>query len=443
MAFLLRVAQRREGVDNLVDCGIVETLTDCGFLDQRPEEDVVQMMDSDSFVPSARETYHQLLVPALQLIVSVLSKVGRDNASIVGRVSQFVAAHQNVLVAILKDKSVRITIASLMELKLVTAIFSYLAGNEELLQQSLPGPGHMTFHNALVALLNKYALPEKWHQRLTPVSDVEREQDQIIKFSGVGTGMSLFHERAHDLVQDICRNLLAYCRAVTENMADTRKPARLVFTCSMSMGKENDAVASTAGAAPSIGLMVLCLKNMVNALFQSIDDRKNVRIKIAEVHKLPMEEINEICSRSAEPFIEELSTSQRQQFAVRELQRDGISRTKAVLSLLYMVEHVLLLLWRHLDFYLHRLRASGARQSSLSTAGGTAADAIDAGRMDVENLRTDVATTLLPIVGKLVAIELPKDVIGNVSARSAFIQMLIRRIRELIQHTVDSDFLDG
>lgn len=92
-ALLVRIAQTRQGAERLLDSRIFSLLTHCDFLDARPQNDhaflgklsmtsltrpmlTIPRLDFDSFLPSAIERYHQLLIPALQLAVSVLSAAG-------------------------------------------------------------------------------------------------------------------------------------------------------------------------------------------------------------------------------------------------------------------------------------------------------------------------------------------------------------------------------
>ena len=45
-------------------------------------------IDRDSFLPSAIQRYHQLLMPALELIVALLSMLGAKHTTVVNQVSE-------------------------------------------------------------------------------------------------------------------------------------------------------------------------------------------------------------------------------------------------------------------------------------------------------------------------------------------------------------------
>lgn len=85
MAFFLRIAQRRDGVDKLVDNKLIDNLLDFKALDLRPE-DISSADEFETFIPSANELYHQCLMPALQVLLCILSHVGVQNVAIIHKV---------------------------------------------------------------------------------------------------------------------------------------------------------------------------------------------------------------------------------------------------------------------------------------------------------------------------------------------------------------------
>lgn len=76
MSFLVRVAQGRVGAGKLLEERILFVLGHATWLDARPEgEDSANIMD-DGFLPSASTRYHELLVPALHLVSSIIATLG-------------------------------------------------------------------------------------------------------------------------------------------------------------------------------------------------------------------------------------------------------------------------------------------------------------------------------------------------------------------------------
>ena len=92
MALFARIAQSFEGAKVLLQAGLLSRLAECSFLDQRPEQERIGLSGSlyaydqnmsevtqDSFVPSVMERYRQLLMPALKVILAILTSLGSQH----------------------------------------------------------------------------------------------------------------------------------------------------------------------------------------------------------------------------------------------------------------------------------------------------------------------------------------------------------------------------
>ena len=97
MSLFTRMAQIRHGAERLLEAQILPVLAQCEFLDTRPEADqsfmgqytfetslqrcLTRLTEHDSFLPSAIQRYHQLFMPALQLVVAMLASLGVKHAT--------------------------------------------------------------------------------------------------------------------------------------------------------------------------------------------------------------------------------------------------------------------------------------------------------------------------------------------------------------------------
>ncbi|TPX65975.1 hypothetical protein SpCBS45565_g04779 [Spizellomyces sp. 'palustris'] len=427
MAFLLRLSLTSDGARKLLEYGVFEALSDCRFVDLRPDVEA-RITDYDDIVPPAHERYHEVLLPTLELILSVAQHT-HDDYSAPARVAGFVVAHQHVLAKILKDSSQYITLASLKELELTTGLLSYLAPRQELMEKELPVAGHSSFHALLLALLNKYASPNRWISQLKPISRVEQEKHRtMVAFLGRPTDVSNFRQEAETLVTSICRNLLSYCRIASEwreaegGLGKSIVPRPPLFTPSFTM--ENDRIPSAGLVAghprPSMYTICAFTSRVVQTLMQSIEDYKHLSLKIAETHRLSVDEVNEI-TRDVTEFEEELSAAQRRQWALLQLDKTLKKKADDVWSFLYLLEHLLLLLWRHLVTFIAEYHVMPPR-SRIAT--------------EKENLGPQINTCLAPIITRVQALELNEDIVGslgNVESRKTFLSMLVRQLRELLQ----------
>lgn len=102
MSFFIRMSQTRLGAERLLEAQLIHVLARCDYLDARPEADQSFMgqflqkyqirfcltlaPDRDSFLPSAIQRYHQLFMPALQLVDGMLATLGTKHATVVNQV---------------------------------------------------------------------------------------------------------------------------------------------------------------------------------------------------------------------------------------------------------------------------------------------------------------------------------------------------------------------
>lgn len=107
MSLLIQVAQTRQGAERLLEARLLSTLASCDYLDARPEADQAFLgmflpralsysvsavnsrrvfSDHDSFLPSAVQRYHQLFMPALQLVDGLLATLGPGHATALSQV---------------------------------------------------------------------------------------------------------------------------------------------------------------------------------------------------------------------------------------------------------------------------------------------------------------------------------------------------------------------
>ncbi|KAI8593470.1 nucleoporin Nup186/Nup192/Nup205 [Geranomyces variabilis] len=481
MSFLLRLSFQREGAHKLLEYGIVEALSECKFLDQRPEADgSYSGGDAD-----AEERYHNALVPTLQLVLSVARQTQRENGT-PSRIAAFVGAHQHVLVAILRDVPRVVTLATLRQVELATALFAYLAADgadsaaASIVKDGLPEAGHATFHDLLLALLNRHiAATPVWTTRLAPSSKAEEEMDRtkVVFLGRASNTTSKFRHEADRIAMDIVRNLLSYAVAVSEGgggaapARDDRhsrvkrpsamplfrfsfieeKDAGASFASSMrasiSTNVATSGVTLNAATTPSLAIICQFTSRTIDNLARAVEDHRNVNLKIADLHRLSIDEIQNIIANvkhlanvdggdgDEEPLDDSaadlrssrgndaLPPAQKRQLALVALHQHRADMVRLVAALLYLVEHLLLLLWRHLVYMQIN---SAANAVPVPFVGGG------------EKRASAVASTVSPLLNKLQSLDFGDAaggpaVDGAGDARKMFLMMLTRQLGEIVQ----------
>jgi nuclear pore complex protein Nup205 len=103
MSMLIRIAQSRQGAERLHELGILPILSRAEFIDSRPEgilaasgghtqrpdnpQTTDQLVGDDDFLPPTHVRFHQLLMPALQVVSSLLGTLGSSHVSIGNQVT--------------------------------------------------------------------------------------------------------------------------------------------------------------------------------------------------------------------------------------------------------------------------------------------------------------------------------------------------------------------
>ncbi|KAI9502794.1 hypothetical protein BX070DRAFT_152739 [Coemansia spiralis] len=471
MAFFLRLAQRQDGAEKLLENGILDVLADCAFLDLRPSVSSESGSTSyaDAFIPARAERYHQLLMPALDLLLVLVTKIGRDNLTLWMKVSRFISQHYSVLEAILKEAALPshpLSIALLTEVKAITALVFYVSRHRAVLDReaALSGSGHVgisSLNMPMLALLPKFCASNNWTKRLLPTNDVERAQSQVpastfdddVKDSTASAlgerpindaQHTVFGQQASELVDSIVHNAISYAQSVTEQQplglsspggARSFRPA---FSWSIEHSRESD-------YTPSLATLVAFVRR---SLFQIERGRKarNEKLRLSKnSSEMTTADLRKLVSAS--PYVElsdDLNTSQMRALSSVLLAQQSQRIGRSVTMIVAAVEQALVLLWRHLSFFLAANVDASASSGDLygpTSFGGMSGNRLPSAlampsAQERDVLKSDASITLPPIFTNLSEMKLTVDDFASASTHTSFILMLVRRIKDLVLRDV-------
>ncbi|KAJ2747947.1 hypothetical protein GGI20_000034 [Coemansia sp. BCRC 34301] len=424
MGFFLRLAQRHDGAERLLECGVIDVLADCSFLDQRPQQQQ-QSSFADAFIPARADRFHQLLMPALQLMLALVVRIGRDNVTLWMKAARFVSQHHAMLDAILKECAAPahpLSLALLNEAKAVTALIFFIARQRAVLDReaAMAGSGHVgvaSLRLQVLALLPKLSTSQGWAKRLLSTNEVERAQALIPVPDATDNDSesddAILHtvlgQQASRLVDAVVQNALAYAQAVTERRVATA-PA---FAWSIEHSREAD-------YTPSLATLVAFVRRSLT----QIDRRRAVRDEKLRLARNDAAEMSTADLRKcvAADSSNDLTVQQMRELAAKLLTREAQAISASVTALVEAVEQALVLLWRHLSFYINTPSSNDAAVMMLS-------------HQEREVLRSDASIALPPLLALLADLKLEQDESTNSSSASthmSFIQMLVRRIKDLV-----------
>ncbi|KAI8324669.1 hypothetical protein GQ54DRAFT_309032 [Martensiomyces pterosporus] len=468
MAFFLRLAQRQDGAEKLMENGILDVLADCAFLDLKPSvsSDAGAPSYADAFIPARSERYHQLLMPALDLLLSLVTKIGRDNLTVWMKAARFVSQHYSVLEAILKEAAMpshQLSIALLTEVKAITSLVFYIGRQRAVVDRSaaLAGSGHVgisALHLPILALLPKFCMSYGWIKRLQSTNDVERAQSQIpastfdddardSAASALGelplsdVQHTIFGQQACELVDSIVHNVISYAQSVTELPLGAQSPGnarafRPAFSWAIEHSRESDYTPSLATLVSLIQRSLARIERGRKTRDEKIRlSRNSAEMTTADLRKL-------VASSPHVQLSEDLSTSQMRALASVLLAQHGQRISRSVTMLAAAVEQALVLLWRHLAYFTSSTNVqSAASDSGLYGSAGAPASRLPTSMampsaQEQEVLKSDASIALPPLLASLSELKLTAEEFASASTHTSFIQMLVRRIKDLVLRDV-------
>ena len=399
MSLLLRLAGSHQGARMLVESGLIHTLTSCHFIDTRPEPSVV-----DSLPPVVVETYHALLMPVLQVLVSLLTSLG---SGAVEQVVSFLAAHSELVLLVLKDRSPTLTAQSLSEVGVMVSLFCSLAKVSKGTMDALFPDLGWQFHSQMLNLLAKYCVRARWDPVVSPNLD-----------RGVAQKKAWF----------ILRNLMGYTTLLTHpgGSEGLLFAPSLVGALSSSLGSGGDIPLAihTRARPPPLTVLVRFAASCTSDLFSAFKEVDLPLRKLDSLAQLDLIELHELAGVAGSAS--DVPLDLLQFLAERALVEQVRSKQKDITTLWYLLESSLLVLLRHLQWFFTVYIPSDS--SSSSSVGGESENPLAPSSSDLAQLSLDVTASVTPVLDSLLKLE---------AAEAEFVQFLVRRMREIIRMGAD------
>ncbi|XP_066540333.1 nuclear pore complex protein Nup205 [Hoplias malabaricus] len=434
MALLTRVAKTAQGAVELLCCGLVAQLLECRVFHMLPENDSLRVFgqrDPSGFIPSPLERYRQILLPTLRLMQVILTSTTTHHQQGAAQVLQWLIVHSDTIQSILRSQDV--SMGSLQELSLLTAIISKTAlpgaldlGQDVNSAAMLEYQGHIgRFQRQCLSLLVRLAGTER-----------ARYLKQIEESVAPGDAAEK-REEMEVAMQQICANVMEYCQTLL--LQSSAEAQFTICLFSPSATEPTEMAVPSVSRVPSLGLVLLLLKNSTTNFFRYHDSHRQSLGKLQRLVQLAPEEIKELCQGlvSGSVGVEKITSVQRSVLAKRRLVQLVNNRAKLLALCSYIIETCLFVIWRHLEYYLLYCTPSDPKDSLLPGyrdargSGGLGLSRVS--QQDLEQLQNDVASSFTePLQRKLLEVE---GLYSKTHSRHTFIQALTRRIRGLVRHS--------
>lgn len=295
MSFFIHLSSNIPGAKKLVSSEIIQCLTHCNFIDQRPEPNIIyqqqqQSPDQDenssySYDQSSKSfnsishRYHQLLIPVLELISSLLTTLP-DDLTLIDQVLEFIDSHSELFSILLRNRLPVIHLESLKELRLCTLIFYRISKFPDKCQDKLHGQS-LKFQRLLVHLLAKYFSVSFSNYSDYNYNSFNSSSSRKLFFDPPKESKRVKYE-----ISSICQNLAAFCFSVSSG-----KIPSLVFTFSPHDNHIDHDYTMINGNSPSIKILIDFLKDSHSELISAQKLVQEQQEKLKSSGDLSMEDI--------------------------------------------------------------------------------------------------------------------------------------------------------
>lgn len=443
MTFFVRLATTRQGVEALLDLGIVAVLVKADFISASPESNQV-FTDLEGFLPAARERYAALLTPVLELLTAMLSL--SPVAS--GPISQLLTLQGEALGTLLH--AVLANVVSISQVRQAHLLVILLGLRASLDPAPLP-PNAPNYHQQLLAVTAGFLTKPAWSQRVLASTETEREQcGQVV----ARDGQTVFDRCVLLAVERLQQSLLAYLEAVSRPLSLGRvggvpQPIKSVLTPSLATQTSVD---STPGqlpqrsGGPSLGAAMQALE----------EEWEKFSVRLARLDKVlsvadnpttaSLDDLEELLGIEVPLSSSELTEAAGQPaLASRLLHRRARTLVGSITHGLSVIEVLLVLLYRHFEYYLALPDAQLAEQTLPTLGfglgfGSNTSPARAAGHTPVDKARlaTWGRDKLAAIAERAGEVALTPTHLPDALEREAFIEMLLRKTQQLLFHPIGS-----
>ncbi|OJA08231.1 hypothetical protein AZE42_08910 [Rhizopogon vesiculosus] len=413
MSFLIRMAQTRPGAEKLLEARIFPVLSQCEFLDTRPEADQ-SFMDQDSFLPSAIQRYHQIFMPALQLVAAMLTTLGIQHATA-----------SKTIIILLKNDSDEIGLSIIQEIHLVMSLSRSvltLVPKSELMSAN---SGFGGIHGAVLGLAARCLGNRYWSQAVKPQTDAE-----VLRASVFAPG----HGSTSQFDLNLRRQGRLLLKAVVEYLGTasefTEPEITLVLSPVVTVPRHDERSSRFVATIPTVGDAIEALNGLCDDLTETLKQIADLSAELSSRDHIRVDNIQEIVSVSDPVFLQDLDIAQKRSLIFREYERLRNEAQEEVKNMLGTTEMVLLLLWRHLVSYVeHDLSSSATSAPPVNMKSTLRLLPLP----DSDSFKANAGKKLVGALVRLSTLDLTADTLGSEwQSYQGYIEIMSRRLRDTV-----------
>ncbi|KAJ7620549.1 nucleoporin Nup186/Nup192/Nup205 [Mycena polygramma] len=423
MSLFVRMAQTRLGAERLLEAQLIPILSQCDYLDAQPEADQ-SFMDQDSFLPSAVQRYHQLFMPALQLVDGMLATLGTKHATVSNQALDFLSSHSATIVILLKNETDQLPLALVDEMHLLVSLCAGVLTHVPKSELLSPHSGFGAIHAAVLSIATKSIGSGSWLAAVTPQTDAEMLSASVFALGYVSdTKFDVSKRQKERLMR---KSVVEYIGAASEFTEPDITPVLSPITTTPRHDERGSHFLATI---PTVGDALDALTALCGDLAQTLKQIADLSAELAAKEHVSVENIDELLPDADPAFLRGLDIPQKRALVCRELARERRVAEGEARTLLGTLEMVLLLLWRHLVYYAEgqHMNAPNPPPPSTILRGSTAHALRLLSPPEPEAFRADVAQRLGPVLSRLAGLDLSGEWLR---ASAGYVEIMGRRLRD-------------
>ncbi|KAL5524938.1 hypothetical protein ACEPAF_8807 [Sanghuangporus sanghuang] len=438
MSFFIRLVQTRQGAERLLESRILRILSQVDFLDTRPES-ADDTLDEGNFLPSPSSRYHQLFVPALQLVTGLLSTLGSKHVAASKQALDFLYSHRDTFVIMLKEDTSLTSLSGIQELSLLVSLCALTVPAISQNDFSASNSGFGNLHNAILGLSARTLGNPRWTAFVRPSDETEAIESTLPE-PGYGTEKTKFDMKVRRAVQDLRRALVRYLSASID-----LGESELTVVIAPTLSSRDDRPSSgVAAVIPSLRDTIDFLDDICDDLLGTLHDIDDITSELEHRDHVRIDNIEELVGDVDAEAIRRLEINQRRALVCFALERSLISRRTRAGDLLISIEMLLNILWRHVCYYLSEQsslpistgeqRPFGRPEGPSTSQAHLKASALRyLSKPDPDIFRSEASAALTKVVEKIATIELSDDTVGrNWKVSQTYLELLSGRLREAV-----------
>ncbi|PPQ70405.1 hypothetical protein CVT25_000888 [Psilocybe cyanescens] len=420
MSLFIRMSQTRAGAERLLEAQLLPILAQCDYLDTRPEADQ-SFIDQDSFLPSAIQRYHQLFMPALQVVDGILATLGSKHTTATHQALEFLSAHGSTIAILLKNESETVTLPTLEEIHLIITLCTSILPTVPKTEVLAPNSGFGAIHLAILGLSTRCLGRGKVYSYIVPQTEMDFTLAKTYAF-GFGN-RSKFDLKVRRKERSLRKSVISYIGACSEF---TEPDITLVLSPVTITPRNEERASHFTATVPTVGDTLVALDDLCNDLAETLKQISDIGAELANKDQIGMNSVQEILRDIDPSLLRELEIEQKRSLLCEELDRiRGAARQDAKV-ILDTLEMLLLLIWRHLEYY------AEPRNMNMPPAKATITNAMRLlATSEPEVFRADVGTKIQPALQRLATLELDEASFGrDWRDNQGYIQIMCRRLRD-------------